>query len=162
MNTSHHQPKASFPILIPIFTALGWVEYCNSDRNSYYANLRRKNGRDKPYNVKYWALGNEVWGPWQVEQMTKEDYAKKAYQWAKALKLLDPSIQLILCGETGHSAWDAYVLKECVRFDLHGLGGSTTASLIDMHSIHIYTASSDHLKNVTGAYFHLLMLTRLS
>ncbi|CAH0053606.1 unnamed protein product [Clonostachys solani] len=100
--------------------------------------------------VKYWALGNEVWGPWQVEQMTKEDYAKKAYQWAKALKLLDPSIELVLCGETGHSSWDAYVLKECVRFDLHGLGGSTTASLIDMHSIHIYTASSEHLKNVTA------------
>lgn len=130
--------------------ALGWLEYCNSDRNSYYANLRRKNGREKPYKVKYWALGNEVWGPWQVEQMTKEDYAKKAYQWAKALKLLDPSIELILCGETGHSTWDAYVLKECVRFDLHGLGGSTTASLIDMHSIHIYTASSEHLKNVTA------------
>jgi hypothetical protein len=32
-------------------TALGWLEYCNSDRNSYYANLRRKNGREKPYNV---------------------------------------------------------------------------------------------------------------
>jgi hypothetical protein len=31
--------------------ALGWLEYCNSDRNSYYANLRRKNGREKPYNV---------------------------------------------------------------------------------------------------------------
>jgi alpha-L-arabinofuranosidase len=33
--------------------------------------------------VKYWALGNETWGPWQVEQMTKEAYAHKAYQWAK-------------------------------------------------------------------------------
>ncbi|KAH7324318.1 glycoside hydrolase superfamily [Stachybotrys elegans] len=130
--------------------ALGWVEYCNSDRNSYYANMRRKNGREKPYNVKYWALGNEVWGPWQVEQMTKEDYAKKAYQWAKALKLLDPSITLILCGETGHAEWDAYVLKQCVKFDVHGLGGSTTASLIDMHSIHIYTASEDHVQNAVA------------
>lgn len=33
--------------------------------------------------VKYWALGNETWGPWQVEQMTKEAYSHKAYQWAK-------------------------------------------------------------------------------
>jgi alpha-N-arabinofuranosidase len=148
--------------------ALGWLEYCNSDRNSYYANLRRKNGREKPYNVftptarpddhrtdtlqvKYWALGNEVWGPWQVAQMTKEDYAKQAYQWAKALKLLDPSIQLILCGETGHATWDAHVLKECVRHDIHGLGGaSATSSLIDMHSIHIYTAHEEHLRNVTA------------
>jgi len=100
--------------------------------------------------VKYWALGNEVWGPWQVEQMTKEDYAKKAYQWAKAIKLLDPSVKLILCGETGYSSWDFHVIKECIKLDLHGLGGSTTVGLIDMHSIHIYTASSDHAKNATG------------
>lgn len=76
-------------------------------------------------------------------KMTKEDYAKKAYQWAKALKLLDPSIVLILCGETGHSSWDFHVLKECVKFDQHSLGGDTTSSLIDMHSIHIYTACDD-------------------
>ncbi|KAG9686070.1 family 51 glycoside hydrolase, partial [Aureobasidium melanogenum] len=130
--------------------ALGWLEYCNSNKNTYYANLRRKNGRDKPYNVKYWALGNEMWGPWQVGQMTKEAYADKAYQWAKAMKLLDPSVVLILCGETGYSTWDSYVLKECVKWDTHTLGGSTTASLIDMHSIHIYTASNDHLKNATA------------
>ncbi|KAF2839686.1 glycoside hydrolase family 51 protein [Patellaria atrata CBS 101060] len=130
--------------------ALGWVEYCNSSANTYYANLRRKNGREKPYNVKYWALGNEMWGPWQVGQMTKEDYAKRAYQWAKALKLLDPSIQLILCGQDGYSTWDSYVLKECIRCDIHGLGGDTTASLISMHSIHIYTASSEHLPNATA------------
>ena len=39
-------------LLTCITTALGWLEYCNSDRNSYYANLRRKNGREKPYNVR--------------------------------------------------------------------------------------------------------------
>ena len=79
--------------------------------------------------------------------MTKEDYAKKAYQWAKALKLLDPSITLILCGETGHSSWDTYVLKECIKFDQHTLGGSTTSNLVDMHSIHIYTTSDDPTRN---------------
>ncbi|OAQ89814.1 alpha-L-arabinofuranosidase [Purpureocillium lilacinum] len=130
--------------------ALGWIEYCNSNKDTHYANLRRKHGRKEPYNVKYWALGNEVWGPWQVEQMTKEDYAKKAYQWAKAIKLLDPSVKLILCGETGYSSWDFHVIKECIKLDLHGLGGSTTVGLIDMHSIHIYTASSDHAKNATA------------
>ena len=80
-------------------------------------------------------------------QMTKEDYAKKAYQWAKALKLLDPTIKLILCGETGVADWDQYVLKQCLKFDQHALGGSTTASLVDMHSIHIYTADNEPLKN---------------
>jgi alpha-N-arabinofuranosidase len=65
--------------------ALNWVEYCNGDKDTYYANLRRANGHEKPYNVKYWALGNEMWGPWQVEQHSKEDYAKKACQWGKGM-----------------------------------------------------------------------------
>ncbi len=39
-----------------ILTALAWLEYCNSKHDSYYANMRRRNGREKPYNVKYWAL----------------------------------------------------------------------------------------------------------
>lgn len=117
--------------------ALAWVEYCNGTQDTHYANLRRQNGHPEPYNVKYWALGNEIWGPWQVEQMTKEDYAKKALQWAKALRLLDPSLVLILCGETGHASWDHHVLKECI-------------SVVDMHSIHIYTASAQHLPNVTA------------
>ena len=101
--------------------------------------------------MKYWALGNECYGPWQVGQLTKEDYAKKAYQWAKALKLLDPTITLILCGETGLTSWDHYVLKECVKWDTHGLSPTnTTKSLIDMHSIHIYTADREHLANATA------------
>lgn len=130
--------------------ALAWVEYCNSAENTYYANLRRKNGHEKPYNVKYWALGNEVWGTWQVGQMTKESYAEKAWQWAKALKRLDPKIELILCGQDGLSYWDAHVLKECIKWDPHALGMDTSAGLISMHSIHVYTAAKDHLLNVTG------------
>ncbi|KAL2071425.1 hypothetical protein VTL71DRAFT_12660 [Oculimacula yallundae] len=114
--------------------ALAWVEYCNGTKNTYYANLRRKNGHEEPYNIKYWALGNEMWGPWQVGQMTSADYAKTAAQWAKALKLLDPSLCLILCGETGVSSWDHEVLKECIQY-------------VDMHSIHAYTASKDHIPN---------------
>ncbi|TLD27197.1 hypothetical protein PspLS_04615 [Pyricularia sp. CBS 133598] len=98
--------------------------------------------------VKYWALGNECYGDWQVAQMNKEDYAKKAWQWAKALKLIDPTIQLILCGENGYSTWDYYVTHECISPSFSVLKGSAT--LIDMHSIHIYTASAEHLKNATA------------
>lgn len=79
-----------------------------------------------------------MWGPWQIEQMTQKDYAKKAIQWSKALRLLDPSITLILCGKTGLSSWDQYVLNECV-------------GAVDMHSIHIYTAAAgSHLANAVA------------
>ncbi|KAH9907894.1 glycoside hydrolase family 51 protein [Xylariomycetidae sp. FL2044] len=118
--------------------ALAWVEYCNGTRDTYWANRRRANGHPEPYRVKYWALGNETWGPWQVEQMTQEDYAKKARQWAKALRLLDPGIVLVLCGNDGTNSWDHHVLHECIEW-------------VDMHSIHVYTAAGGaHLKNVTA------------
>ncbi|KAL5361666.1 Arabinosidase C [Aspergillus floccosus] len=129
--------------------ALAWVEYCNGTRDTYYANLRRKNGREEPYNVKYWALGNETWGPWQVEQMTKEAYAHKAYQWAKALKLLDPSLVLVLCGQDGTASWDYYTLKQCL-LPLNSPLSTSAVPLIDMHSIHLYTASSNHRANATA------------
>ncbi|EFX05255.1 alpha-l-arabinofuranosidase [Grosmannia clavigera kw1407] len=119
--------------------ALAWLEYCNSNKHTYYADLRRKNGHEEPYGVKYWALGNEIWGPWQIEQHTKEDYAKKAVQWAKALKLLDPSITLVLCGKDGYSDWDRYTLQQCIRW-------------VDMHSIHYYSMGRDHYTNISSVY----------
>jgi alpha-N-arabinofuranosidase len=78
-----------------------------------------------------------MYGPWQVGQMTAEDYAKRAAQWGKALKLLDPSLCLILCGLDGLSSWDHEVLKACIPF-------------VDMHSIHMYTCSNDHLPNAVA------------
>lgn len=50
--------------------ALAWVEYCNSNKDTYFANLRRQNGHEEPYRVKYWALGNEMWGPWLASHAT--------------------------------------------------------------------------------------------
>lgn len=117
--------------------ALGWVEYCNSTSNTYYANMRRKNGHEEPFDVKYWGLGNEVWGDWQVGQMNAEDYVKKAAEWAKAIKLLDPNIQLVSCGCTGMDNWDHTVLDGLINW-------------VDMHSIHTYTANDEYIKNVTG------------
>ena len=108
-------------------------------KDTHYANLRRRNGHAEPYRVKYWALGNEVYGSWQVGQMTKERYAEEAAQWAKAIRLLDPDACLVLCGETGLSGWDAHVLAEC-------------AHAVDMHSIHMYTSggADDHVANAVA------------
>lgn len=53
--------------------ALAWLEYMNGTAQTLYANMRRKNGHEEPYKVKYLALGNEVWGPWQVGQAEARD-----------------------------------------------------------------------------------------
>lgn len=68
---------------------------------------------------------------------------------AAALKLLDPSLILVLCGKDGTSSWDYYTLSQCVQPRESPL--STTANtLVDMHSIHLYTASESHAANATG------------
>ena len=63
-----------------------WVEYTNGTQKTFWADQRRKNGRDTPYNVKYWALGNEIDGPWQLGHKNAEDYSKVALEAAKAMR----------------------------------------------------------------------------
>ena len=75
-----------------------WVEYCNESRDTYWAQQRRKNGRDKPYAVKYWGLGNEIDGPWQLGHKNADDYVKFALESAKAMRRVDPQIKLIASG----------------------------------------------------------------
>lgn len=95
-----------------------WVEYTNESRNTYWADLRRKNGRDKPYGVKYWGLGNEIDGPWQLGHKNAEDYNKFALEAAKAMRRVDNSIKLIASGSSNFGpnadwiGWNREVLEK--------------------------------------------------
>jgi alpha-N-arabinofuranosidase len=80
--------------------ARDWVEYTNEARDTYWARQRRKNGHDKPYAVKYWGLGNEIDGPWQLGHKNAEDYTKFALEAAKAMRRVDGSIRLIASGSS--------------------------------------------------------------
>ena len=73
--------------------ATNWVEYCNYEKGTYYSDLRRKYGNEKPYGIKYWALGNEVDGPWQMAQKTAEDYVKWALEAQKMMNIVDKNIK---------------------------------------------------------------------
>ncbi len=119
--------------------AQAWVEYCNGTGNTYWANLRRKNGHEEPYGVKYWGLGNELYGNWQIGALNAEDYTKRAIEFAKVMKWTDPTIQLVSCGKNGWNDWDRVVLEGLARY-------------IDFHSIHIYTGSSDYYSNVLAPH----------
>jgi alpha-N-arabinofuranosidase len=115
--------------------AQGWVEYANSAGNTHWANLRRTNGHADPYRVKYWGLGNEMYGGWQIGALDAENYVKKARAFGMVMKLTDPSIALVGCGQNGWNQWDQIVLE--------GL-----AQMVDYHSIHLYTGHSDYYVNV--------------
>ncbi|HNT93223.1 MAG: alpha-L-arabinofuranosidase [Bacteroidales bacterium] len=93
-----------------------WVEYCNIEKGTYYSDLRRKYGNEEPFKVKYWALGNEIDGPWQMGQKSAEDYVKFALEAGKLMQLVDKDIKLIASGasnykpDNGWIDWNDYVL----------------------------------------------------
>jgi alpha-N-arabinofuranosidase len=119
--------------------AQAWVEYCNGTGDTYWANLRRKNGHEEPYNVRYWGLGNEVYGEWQIGALEAEDYVKKAREFAKVMRWTDPNIELVGCGLSGLTDWDSVVIEGLAPF-------------VDYHSIHIYTGSDDYWSNVLAPH----------
>jgi alpha-N-arabinofuranosidase len=108
-----------------------WIEYCNYDKGTWYSDLRRKYGNEKPFGVKYWALGNEIDGPWQMGQKSVEDYCKFAFEAAKAMQWVDASAKFIACGASNYRSnndwigWNDYVLQHM-------------AGKIDYLSVHRY------------------------
>jgi len=119
--------------------ARNWVEYCNSDTGTYYANLRAKNGRITPYKVKYWGLGNEMDGWWQMGAKNAEDYGKYALQAAKLMKWVDPEIKLTVCGlsfwSSGTAEWNRTVLSHLKEYadyiSLHYYFGDRTNNYLE-------------------------------
>ena len=70
----------------------------------------------QPHGVKFWCLGNEMDGPWQMEAKTAQEYGRIATEAAKMMKWVDPSIELAACGSSGRSmptfgAWEDTVLE---------------------------------------------------
>ncbi|PZR97326.1 MAG: alpha-N-arabinofuranosidase [Candidatus Nephthysia bennettiae] len=115
--------------------AMAWVEYCNLDRDTEYANLRRRNGHGEPHRVRYWGLGNEMYGPWQIGAIDAEEYVNRARELAKVMRWTDPEIELVASGEDGWTDWDRTVVD--------GVAG-----LVDWYSVHIYTGSEDYDRNL--------------
>ncbi|MBQ8163422.1 MAG: alpha-N-arabinofuranosidase [Clostridia bacterium] len=106
------------------------IEYCNGRTNTYYANLRRKNGFDEPFGIKLWCLGNEMDGDWQICHKTAEEYGRAATETAKVLKWIDPDIELVACGSSDpnmptYGEWERTVLDH-------------TYDYIDYLSLHCY------------------------
>lgn len=90
--------------------AAAWVEYCNGSKDTKMGALRAANGFEEPYNVKYWEIGNEVWGPWQVGHCTPEEYANRYIKFTIAMKAVDPNIKLLCCGDS-NPLWNEKVVE---------------------------------------------------
>lgn len=100
---------------------LSFLEYCNMPTGTLYSDWREANGRKQPYGVKTWCLGNEMDGTWQIGHKSAEEYGRLAAQTAYAMKSMDDSIQLIVCGSSSteietYTEWERIVLDETYDF----------------------------------------------
>jgi alpha-L-arabinofuranosidase len=116
--------------------AVAYVEYCNVERGTKWSDLRREHGHEAPHDVRYWCLGNEMDGPWQMGHMTAAEYGRKARDAARQIRVIDPATQLIACGSSNtilptYLVWDREVLEECYDqvdgISLHNYYGNTPA-----------------------------------
>ncbi len=124
--------------------AANLVEYCNAAVGTKYSDLRASHGYADPYGVKYWCIGNEMDGPWQIGHLEADDYGKKAREAAKMMRWQDPLIDLILCGSSNSNMptypdWDRTALEWCW-------------DQVDYHSLHYYANNND---NDTDSYLAL-------
>jgi alpha-N-arabinofuranosidase len=92
------------------------LEYCNHLAGTAWSDLRRAHGWQQPHDVKFWCLGNEMDGPWQMEAKTADEYGRIARETAKMMKWVDPTIELAACGSSGRNmptfgAWEDTVLE---------------------------------------------------
>lgn len=94
------------------------LEYCNIESGTKWSDLRRQHGYEKPHNVKYWCLGNEMDGPWQIGHMPATEYGLKARDTANQMRMVDPSVTLFACGSSTpglptYIEWDRQTLEQC-------------------------------------------------
>lgn len=94
--------------------AVEWVEYCNFDRPTDWVKKRKEYGHSDSYQVKYWGLGNEMWGSFQIGYKDAVDYAKVARETSKMIKWLDSSVELVLSGLGGGGApeWNRIIIEK--------------------------------------------------
>jgi alpha-N-arabinofuranosidase len=96
------------------YSAAQEVEYCNGSADTIGGGWRAKNGNQQPYNVKYWCVGNEMFGDWQLD-MKLEHYTQKHNRVASAMLKADPSLKLIGVGDLGRGkdGWSDGMLRAC-------------------------------------------------
>ena len=148
--------------------ALDVLEYANIKAGTRLSDWRIANGHTEPYGIGMWCLGNEMDGPWQLGHGTAEEYGILASKTAKAMRQVDPSLELVVCGSSSaqmptFGEWERVVLEHtyddvdyisCHAYyeEKNGDLGSFLASAVNMDGfIESVVATADHVKAVRGS-----------
>ncbi|TDN90722.1 alpha-N-arabinofuranosidase [Microbacterium sp. BK668] len=148
-----------------VLEALDVLEYANLRSGTELSDRRVANGHPEPHGIRMWCLGNEMDGPWQLGHSTAQEYAQLASKTARAMRQVDPDLELVVCGSSGaqmptFGEWERVVLEETYDsvdyISCHAyyepVGedyGSFLASAVDMDRfIEAVVATADHVKAV--------------
>ncbi|MGD9495053.1 MAG: alpha-L-arabinofuranosidase C-terminal domain-containing protein [Armatimonadota bacterium] len=93
--------------------AAAWVQYCNGGADSKLGEYRARNGHPEPHRVRYWGIGNETYGGWEIGNVPAEHYAHTFVEFAQAMRAVDPEIRLIAVGAdpVDYPDWNRTVLQ---------------------------------------------------
>lgn len=146
-----------------IADACNLLEYCNHPGGSRYSDLRISHGQKEPYGFKTWCLGNEMDGPWQMGHKTADEYGRLAQETARAMRIIDPSVEFVVCGSSNQemptfATWEDTVLSHTYDFadylSLHTYYGNRSGNTNDFLAksndmdefIHTVTSICDYVK----------------
>lgn len=93
------------------YSAAAQLEYCNGAPETHYGTQRARNGVAQPFGVKYWGIGNEMWGAWQLGYMSLDHYVLKQNWVVDKMREVDPDIFCISSGNAG--PWSTGLLQHC-------------------------------------------------
>jgi alpha-N-arabinofuranosidase len=114
--------------------AAAWVEYCNGSVETSMGKLRAGKGQPEPYGIRFWEIGNELWGKWQIHWTTPAGYLDRYRRFCSAMREVDSGIEIFACGAPVFSGdeWNRPLIEEPVeRTTDHVLMGSTLPSHTD-------------------------------
>lgn len=90
------------------------VEYCNGDTSTEWGALRARNGHAQAYDIRYWGVGNEMFGDWQLGHVPVQEYTARHNAFSAAMKAVDDSIELIAVGNNA-SDWNDHMFSSCAE-----------------------------------------------
>jgi alpha-N-arabinofuranosidase len=96
------------------WSAAAEVQYANGAAGTPMGKLRAKNGHPRPFGIKWWCVGNEMWGPWQLGYMAVGQYVLKHNWVEEKMRLADPTIKTVGSGNIGtNGVWSRAMLTNC-------------------------------------------------
>lgn len=138
------------------YSAGQWVEYVNGSVDTPMGLLRAKNGHPAPYGVKYWGVGNEAYGEWQLGHMAAKHYVLKHNYFAEEMLLKDPTIKLIGSGASvpeQSSQYRNYHKPFQTQLPVEFLGYFDWTGQLLLNCLETTDYMSDHIYPNSSAYF---------